>query len=291
METIMATLAKAPQRKAASGKSSDTTQQLTWTGSYFVWSSLSGSSGNVSYGLNAEGGTPTAGTSIILWPWGGGQPNELWQYSGNQFVSNLSDSLVIGLGDSVPGDSGNYYLVLVQQDLEDLTQIWNVDESTGLITNAQYPDLYINASGVPPGVYITTNSLQAGSPDEIWALVPAWAAPPAGTPSTPVPTWCFIQSGLSPYENDQVTPYVLTIQGTAPVEGNNVILEALSSNSAPLQMWQLTSGPRVLALQGPANALTLGPNCSDNVWEVTVNSQQNPVTNMQHWDLGAEAPN
>ena len=281
-------------RKAASIESSDGTQQLTWTGSYFVWSALSGYTGNTPYGLNVKDAVAAAGASIILWPWTGGQPNELWQYTNNQFVSNLSSrssSLVIGLGDPVSWSPGNYCLALVKQNQRDLTQIWNVDATTGLITNAQYPDLYMNVSGgeLAQGAYIMTYSLQAGNADEIWTLMPAWPAPPAGT--QPQPAWCFIQSGLSPYENEQITPYVLTVQGPDPAPGNNVILAGPSTDNAASQLWQLTRDRRLLSQVGTATVLTLGSNSVNGVWEVTAAAQQNPTTNSQHWDLGVEAPN
>ncbi|QHN03249.1 ricin-type beta-trefoil lectin domain protein [Granulicella sp. WH15] len=266
---------------------------MTWTGSYFVWSALNGYSGDTSYGLNVQGAVASAGTPIILYPWGGGQPNELWQYTNNQFVSNLASNLVIGFGTPLPDSPGNYNLALVEQNLNDPSQMWNVDAATGLITNVQYPDLYMNVSGdeLTANAAIITYSLQEGNSNEIWTLVPAWAAPPAGAASTPMPTWCYIQSGLSPYENDDIIPYLLTIQGSTPVQGNQVILETFSSNSAPMQMWQFASDQRILCLQGPANALTLGASSSDGGWEVTVNSQKSPVSDGQRWNLGGEAAN
>jgi hypothetical protein len=117
--------------------------------------------------------------------------------------------------------------------------------------------------------------------------MPAWAAVTTGAQ----PAWSFLQSGLSPYENQQVTPYVLTLQGSNNQGGLNVNLEPLSTGSPASQLWQLTADLRLLCAVGNDNVLTIGPDEINGVWGVQAATQLNPTTNVQHWDLSGTFEN
>jgi len=249
-------------------------QPLSWTEFYFIWSALNGTSGSTCYGLNVEGANGTAGAQIILYPWQGGQANELWSYESDQFVTNLNSNLVLGIGDPVQGLPGSNYIVLVE-NTGDASQYWNVDLVTGMINNAQNTNLYLNVMGnqLNAGTNLITFTAQPGATNEMFAVLPAWA-----TGIQPSPLFQYFMNGLS-QQSEGINPFVLTVQ-----EGNNPLgvgLEALGSKPSN-QMWQLTTDGRMLSSYGSGNVLEVGAQVS-GVWGVQVDLQQNPTTNGQHW--------
>ena len=261
-------------------KSAESTSQspITWTESYFIWSALNGDSGATCYGLNVADASGTLGAQIILYPWQGGQANELWSYESDQFVTNLSSNLVLGIGGAVPGlPEGCNYIVLVEKGT-DGSEYWNVDPVTGMINNAKYPDLYLNVMGgqLQAGANLITYAAQPGAKNEMFAVLPAWAA--GIQPST---SFQYFMNGLS-QQQDGLNPFALTVQeGDTPL---GVGLAALGSEPAN-QMWQLTTDGRMLSLYGSGNVLAVGAQL-DGVWGVQVDLQQIPTTNGQQWSIG-----
>jgi hypothetical protein len=261
-------------------KSAESTSQnpISWTESYFIWSALNGDSGATCYGLNVADASGTVGAQIILYPWQGGQANELWSCESDQFVTNLSSNLVLGIGGAVPGlPEGCNYIVLVEKGT-DGSEYWNVDPVTGMINNAKYPDLYLNVMGgqLQAGANLITYDAQPGAKNEMFAVLPAWAA--GIQPST---SFQYFMNGLS-QQQDGLNPFALTVQeGDIPL---GVGLAALGSEPAN-QMWQLTTDGRMLSLYGSGNVLAVGAQVN-GVWRVQVDLQQIPTTNGQRWSFG-----
>jgi hypothetical protein len=274
---MTANLAAEQRAKHLSIKSADSAppqQPLSWTESYFIWSALNGTSGFTCYGLNVEGANGTAGAQIVLYPWQGGQANELWSYESDQFVTNLNSNLVLGIGDPVQGLPGSNYIVLVE-NTGDASQYWNVDPVTGMINNAQNTNLYLNVMGnqLNAGTNLITFTAQPGATNEMFAILPAWATGIQRSSS-----FQYFMNGLS-QQPDGINPFVLTVQ-----DGNNPLgvgLEALGSKPSN-QMWQLTANGQMLSSYGSGNVLELGPQI-DEGWAVQVDHQQSPTTNNQHW--------
>jgi hypothetical protein len=277
---MTAHLAAEQPAKRLSTKSAESTSQepISWTESYFIWSALNGNSGSTCYGLNVSGASDSAGAQIILYPWQGGQANELWSYKNDQFITNLNSNLVLGIGDPVQGlPEGSNYIVLVE-NTGDPSQYWNVNPVTGVITNAQSPNLCLNVMGnqLQAGTNLITYTAQPGATNEMFAVLPAWAAG-----IKPSPSFRYFTNGLSQQE-DGINPFVLTVQ-----DGDNPLglgLEALGSKPSN-QMWQLTTDRRMLSSYGSGNVLEVGTQVN-GVWGVQVDLQQVPTTNGQHWSIG-----
>ena len=261
-------------------------EAILWTQPYFIYSALNNDTS--CYGLAVSGGTPTIGTQIILWSWQGGQTSELWAFNGGQFVSNLGSNLVLGFGDPVEGGTPQeYYLVLVENNQSDQSQFWNMNPNTGLISNAQYPDRYVNVAGGLPtqGANIITYANQPGAANEMFILAPWFDGN-----TQQQPTWCYLQSELSD-QNGQIVPYVLTVLDGYENGVLNVGLNSLGASGTPAQMWQYTKDRRLLNGSGTGNVLMPSYAWINGFERVAAARQLNPTTNLQHWGLEGKFPN
>jgi hypothetical protein len=223
--------------KEGGAVSNGTSPQISYNGTYFVESALS--TAGACYGLNVANAAAEAGAAIILWPWAGGQLNELWQFDPDgHLISLLDANLVIGLGGPVAGSSGNY-LCLCSLDTGDVTQQWTVTES-GMLQN-QSSGMVIDVQGGvgADGASIITNEPNTDAPDELWWLAPAVS-------SAGVPVWCFIQSQLSE------DPYGLNVGQL------NVTLEPWQAGQ-PNLLWQLDLGDASIQSQSGGESAVLTP--------------------------------
>ncbi|KAK9319826.1 hypothetical protein V1517DRAFT_331258 [Lipomyces orientalis] len=244
----------------------------------FIWSALSNGGSSDGYagsgdgccGLNVRGYVAKAGTQVFLYPWCGGQDNELWTIdSEGHIISQLNDQLVVGLDDSDPP-----YTVLCELSDDDPTQQWTI--VNGMLQN----------NSTQTVMTATTNKLSTGwnvvldaPPDGVtpnnqyWQFAPYFSMPPAT-----VPQWSVIQSALS----SSVNCLVLDLQNGSSSSGTQVVIAELDRGSGT-QKWLIVPDGRVLNYRGEQLVLGLGDPFGDGTNYVNVQTQGMPAIDNELW--------
>jgi hypothetical protein len=234
--------------------------------SFFIWSALSSNSYG-SYGLNVQNANNSPGTPIILYPWGGGAPNELWTLdSDNHLLTGLGPDLVIGIESNA--------VVLCALSAGDSSQQWVL--SNGMLQNQQN-SMVISAVGDPQSGFTLTliDAPTTPSPNQVWQY--AYNLP---LPVSFVAQWCNIQATTS-----QGDLYFLDTDASQTVSGTAAVLRAPVSSSVT-QRWLITPDGRVLNNGGSQLVLSFaGAVQGGSGNEVTVSSQSNPVGSTQQWSF------
>jgi hypothetical protein len=242
----------------------------------FIWSAMSNGGyadgywfGDGSYGLNVKGNIAEAGTQVILYPWCGGQDNELWTIDGQgHVVSQLNNQLVIGLDDSDPP-----YLVLCPLTDGDPTQQWTIVDGA-LQNNSTQTVMTATTGQVSTGWNVVVNAAAEGAtPDnQYWQFAPYFSAPAAA-----VPQWNFIQSALS---GD--TSLVLDLNDGYAASGTQVILAEQDPGSAT-QKWMVIPDGLILNNSGEQLVLGLGDPLGNGANVVNVQTQAMPAIADELW--------
>jgi hypothetical protein len=243
----------------------------------FIWSAMSNGGwtdgywfGDGSYGLNVKGAVAEAGTQVILYPWCGGQDNELWTMdSEGHIVSQLNDQLVIGIDDSNPP-----YTVLCQLTDGDPTQQWTVVNGA-LQNNSTQAVMTATTGQVLTGWNVVMGADPNGvTPDnQCWQFAPYFA-----TPAAAVPQWLVLQSALSSDTNS----LVLDLQNGNASSGTQVVL-AVQDPSSATQKWLITPDGRVLNNSGVQLVLGLSEPFGSGQNYVNVQTQSMPPIEDVQW--------
>ncbi|KAK9242233.1 hypothetical protein V1506DRAFT_548237 [Lipomyces tetrasporus] len=243
----------------------------------FVWSGMSNggcsdgySFGDSSYGLNVRGYVAEVGTQVILYPWCGGQDNELWTMdSEGRIISQLNDQLVIGLDNSDPP-----YTVLCQLSDDDPTQRWTI--VNGMLQNSSNQAVMTATTdqlSTSWNVVVDAPSDGETPDNQYWQFAPYFSTPPAA-----VPQWNIIQSALS----SDGKSLVLDLQNGSASSGTQVVMVEQVPGSAT-QKWMIISDGRVLNYRGEQLVLGLGDSLGDGTNYVNVQTQGMPAIDDELW--------
>jgi hypothetical protein len=226
--------------------------------------------GNGSYGLNVRGGVGEVGAQVLLYPWCGGQDNELWTVDdAGHIVSQLNDQLVIGIDDSDPP-----YTVLCQLTEGDPTQQWTVVNGA-LQNNSTQAVMTATTGQVSTGWNVVMDAVGGGvTPDnQSWQFAPYFAPPAAA-----VPQWVVLQSALSSDTNS----LVLDLQNGNASSGTQVVL-AVQDPSSATQKWMITPDGRLLNNSGEQLVLGLSTPFGSGQNYVNVQTQGMPAIADEQW--------
>ncbi|KAK9357546.1 hypothetical protein V1504DRAFT_464184 [Lipomyces starkeyi] len=243
----------------------------------FIWSGMSNggysdgySFGDGSYGLNVQGYVAEAGTHVILYPWCGGQDNELWTMdSEGHIVSQLNDQLVIGLDGSDPP-----YAVLCVLSDDDPTQQWTI--MNGMLQNSSTKAVMTATTERSTGwnVVVVDGPPDGETPDnQYWQFAPYFSAPSAA-----IPQWSIIQSALS----SDSTSLILDLQNGTASSGTQVVMVEQVPGSGT-QKWMIIPDGRVLNYKGEQLVLGLGDPLGDGTNSVNVQTQGMPAIDDELW--------
>jgi hypothetical protein len=216
----------------------------SWTGYFYIESAASGA--GACYGLSVQG-SPQPGASVVLWPWKGGQQNELWSIDDNGHITSaLAGGLVLGLG---PAEAGVTPIVLTAPSRTDPSQMWSFSAQGTIVNKADTGVVLAVSGGVGvEGASIVAAALEAGEVrSQVWSIAPI-------VPVGQVTRWCFVQSGLSQtgenacYYGLHVTKHLAKLQ---------VVLSSWSGGQ-PAELWRFTDDGHLLSALGADGNLTLG---------------------------------
>jgi len=206
---------------------------------FYIQSPLSDSYGNT-YVVNIEAANASPGAQIILWPLQPNSYNALWKYENGNIVSPLTAPGIpfLVLDSSVSSTNS----VALNSRTGSSSQQWTFNDD-GTITNQSNGFVLDIAGGAAQSwaSLVTNSAAQGSSASQQWSIV---------HPQVFVPTWSYIQSGLT---EDQSNPLVATVQeGTS-----DVVLSSVQAASAN-QLWQITPDGRILSATAGNPVMTLG---------------------------------
>jgi hypothetical protein len=211
--------------------------QSSYAGQSFFYSELSPS--GTSFGMNVAGSGGSSGTSIIVWPWGGGAQNELWSLDddGHLIPGNCQGQMVAGLGEPLDGETGNY-VVLVPMDSSgrDITQLW-YPTASGFLQNKSNQSII----GVAPDDITTGPALVCVPEGSSYASGFTWTQIPAVDVGEQQ-QWYFIQTALP--ESD--VNFGLNIQGAVSSYLTPVILYPWQGGK-PNEIWRLQNDGTIVS--------------------------------------------
>ncbi|KAK9384319.1 hypothetical protein V1515DRAFT_618148 [Lipomyces mesembrius] len=234
----------------------------------FIWSGTS--NGGYSDGYLLGSYVAEARTQVILYPWCGGQDNELWTMDREgHIVSQLSSQLVIGLDGSDPP-----YAVLCELSDGDPTQQWTV--VNGMLQNSSTKAVMTASGQLSTGwnVVVVDGLPDGETPDnQYWQFAPYFSAPSAA-----VPQWNIIQSALS----SDGTSLVLDLENGTASSGTQVVIVKQVPGSGT-QKWMIIPDGRVLNYTGEQLVLGLGDPLGDGTNYVNVQTQGMPAIDDELW--------
>ncbi|HEY2039088.1 MAG TPA: ricin-type beta-trefoil lectin domain protein, partial [Edaphobacter sp.] len=206
---------------------------------FYIQSNLTDSSGRT-YVANVEAANASPGAQIILWPLQPNSYNTLWQFKNGTIVSALgSQDLVLDTSYAAP----NTWVVLNSAN-GNSSQQWTFNEDGTITNQSNSQALDIEIGVAQTGAWLNVDAAAQSSASQQWSVV---------YPQVFVPTWSYIQSGLT---TDQNSPLVATLEeGTS----NVVLSRVQTSSSNSNQLWQITPDGRILSGTQGNPAMTLGP--------------------------------